>query len=165
MPRLWRTQQVREDVLDHADIDPLANNITGGAKPTITITTAANVSDTHIILSEWNGDLEVDQTNTNDSSATTNHHGGDITTAHAATIVALASRMQTTYAVSSRSESYAQINSTNRLGTQYQIYSSTTTTDADWTSAVNGSAGNCIASFNVIVDAAAARRIIIIQWK
>ncbi len=126
----------------------LANDITGGATPTITITHLDTIGNSHIVMAELQGDLEVDQTNTNDSSTTTAHNGGGVTTAHADTIVIIGTRLESDYTVSTRSESYAQLNATTRMESQYQIYSSTTTTGADWVSGTTESGGNAMLSLN-----------------
>ena len=138
----------------------LANSITGGATTTVTFTAAGeSIGTSHIVIAELQGDLEVDQTNTADTGSDTNHHGGGVTTAHADTIVIMGTRLFNAYTVSSRSESYVQLDATTRMETQYQIYTNTVTTDADWTSDATEDGTNAMVSLNEIAVAADALKV------
>ncbi len=129
----------------------LANDITGGIRTTVTVTTADSNPAMHTVLSELEGNLELDQASTADITAQTNQNGGDITTAHDNTIVLIGTRCTNAYTVSSRSESYAQLGLTNRMEAQFQVYTSTATTDGDWTAAQSETSGNAIVSLNEVV--------------
>lgn len=132
----------------------LAVNITGGLDIAITMTTGASAPNSHIVATEWNttvDDFEVDQSNTADSSAQTNHPKGSITTAHADTLVVGVLRVDNAFSTTSRETGYSVINTTARLEAVYKVFSSTATTDADITTAASESGGNAIASLNEIV--------------
>ena len=134
-----------------------AVNITGGVTTTVTMTTADGNGDSHIIIAEWDttaGNLEVDQSNTADSSEQTNHPKGSITTLHNDTLVVGMWRSNSVFSTSSRESGYSVIDTTNRTEAIYQVYSSTTTMDADITTAGTESGGNTIASLNEIVGGA-----------
>ena len=133
-----------------------AVNITGGATTAVTITTTDTDGDSHVVIAEWDttaNDFEVDQSNTADSSAVTNHPKGDITTAHDDTLVVGVYRDTTSFTVGSRESGYAVIDTTTRVDAIYQVYSSTVTTDGDMTTTAGRTAGNAIASLNEIVGA------------
>ena len=133
-----------------------AVNITGGKTTAVTITTAEDAGDSHIIIAEWDttaGNLEVDQSNTADSSTLTVHPKGEITTAHADTLVVGMWRGASAFTVASRESGYSALDATSRTDAQYQVYSSTVTTDGDMTTDGTEDGGNAIASLNEIAGA------------
>ncbi len=132
-----------------------AVNITGGKTTAVTLTTADGPGDSHIIIAEWNtsaDNFEVDQFNTADSSAQTNHPKGSITTVHNDTLVVGIWRGAASGVaeVTARESGYSALNGTSRTDAQYQVYSSTVTTDGDITTADAEDGGNAIASLNEI---------------